>query len=324
LSDRPSSTSAQAGSSMPPEEPPVSLREQLGRTIKAAVGLLTSHVRLAVAETTEIAKRVAALGGIALMFLICAAVLFTVGMPLLLGEALFGSIGWGILIGTELLVAIAAILVLALIELHAANVAAAVGIGLVVAAVVAAVLLSNWTWFTATYVGSPDVTVQLLAAAAAGGVVGAIAAANGGSRGILLGFVALAVVGAALRLLFGVFASTSVMVAVLAGVFVVGVIGALLAPGRNRATMSAGFLAGAVLGIGVGLIAGGRPSRHVVGALAVSTWLLVLPIAAAYFTFRHGVDVDKLKKRYMPTQTIETTKETIEWVRAQMPLGPKS
>jgi len=324
LSERPSSTSAQEGSTTHPEDPPASLREQLRRTFGAAIALLRSHLSLAVAETSEIAKRVAALGGAALVLVISAAVLFTVGMPLLLGEAIFGSIGWGLLLGTELLLAIAALLVLALVELGAAAVGRAVLVSLVVAVVISTILLSNWTWFTKTYVGSPDVTVEFVVAALAGGIVGALAASAGGSRAIVAGIVAFAVVGIVVRALLGTFASTSVLVAVLAGVAVVGVIGALLAPGRNRATMSAGFLAGAVLGLGIGLIAGARPARHVVGALALSTWLLVLPIAAAYYTFRHGVDVEKLKKRYMPTQTIETTKETIEWVRAQMPLGPKS
>jgi hypothetical protein len=324
LSERPSSTSAQGSASAPPEDPPASLREQLGRTIKAALGLVKSHVSLAVVETSEIVKRVAALGGAALILVICAVVLFAVGMPLFLGELIFGSIGWGILIGLELLLAVAAVLVLSLIELGAGAIGRAILISLVVAVVVSAVLLGNWTWFTQTYVGAPDVTLQFLAAALLGGIVGAIAAADGGRRGVVAGFIGLAVAGLVVRALLGTFASTSVMVAVVAGVVVVGAIGALVAPGRNRATMGAGFLAGAILGVGIGLIAGGRPSRHVVGALAVSTWLLVLPIAAAYFTFRHGIDMEKLKKRYMPTQTIETTKETIEWVRAQMPLGPKS
>ena len=33
---------------------------------------------------------------------------------------------------------------------------------------------------------------------------------------------------------------------------------------------------------------------------------------------------DSLKARFTPSQTIETTKETIEWVREQTPLGRKS
>jgi len=49
-------------------------------------------------------------------------------------------------------------------------------------------------------------------------------------------------------------------------------------------------------------------------------WLIV----AVVLVFRHGIDTAKLRKRFVPEQTIETTKETIEWVREQMPLGRKS
>jgi hypothetical protein len=52
--------------------------------------------------------------------------------------------------------------------------------------------------------------------------------------------------------------------------------------------------------------------------------LLFWPIVAAVFVFRHGIDTAKLRNRFVPVQTIETTKETIEWVREQMPLGRKS
>jgi hypothetical protein len=39
---------------------------------------------------------------------------------------------------------------------------------------------------------------------------------------------------------------------------------------------------------------------------------------------RTGVDGEALMKRFTPTETIELTKETIEWVRARTPLAPKS
>ena len=57
---------------------------------------------------------------------------------------------------------------------------------------------------------------------------------------------------------------------------------------------------------------------------AFAALLLFWPIVAAVLVFRHGVDMAKLKDRFVPDQTIATTKETIEWVREQMPLGPKS
>jgi hypothetical protein len=36
---------------------------------------------------------------------------------------------------------------------------------------------------------------------------------------------------------------------------------------------------------------------------------------------RTGVDVEALKARFYPTQTIETSKETLEWLQSRMPRG---
>jgi len=36
---------------------------------------------------------------------------------------------------------------------------------------------------------------------------------------------------------------------------------------------------------------------------------------------RRGVDVEDLKARFYPAQTIETSKETLEWLQTRMPPG---
>ena len=36
---------------------------------------------------------------------------------------------------------------------------------------------------------------------------------------------------------------------------------------------------------------------------------------------RTGIDVEALKQRFTPTQTIETSKETLEWLQTRMPPG---
>ena len=36
---------------------------------------------------------------------------------------------------------------------------------------------------------------------------------------------------------------------------------------------------------------------------------------------RTGIDVEALKIRFTPTQTIETSKETLEWLQKRMPPG---
>ena len=57
--------------------------------------------------------------------------------------------------------------------------------------------------------------------------------------------------------------------------------------------------------------------------MALAVFLILYPALAGFFVIR-STDFGELKKRFMPNQTIETTKETIEWVREQMPLGRKS
>ena len=74
-----------------------------------------------------------------------------------------------------------------------------------------------------------------------------------------------------------------------------------------------------------GLTFGGAgPGLRVAAALGVAALLLFWPAVAAFLVFRNGVDTDKLRARFVPEKTIETTKETIEWVREQMPLKRKS
>ena len=36
---------------------------------------------------------------------------------------------------------------------------------------------------------------------------------------------------------------------------------------------------------------------------------------------RTGIDVEALKDRFTPTQTIKTSKETLEWLQKRMPPG---
>ena len=39
---------------------------------------------------------------------------------------------------------------------------------------------------------------------------------------------------------------------------------------------------------------------------------------------RQGIDADQLKRRFWPQETIDTTKESIEWAKARLPRGPRS
>jgi len=75
----------------------------------------------------------------------------------------------------------------------------------------------------------------------------------------------------------------------------------------------AGVLIGAFLAISFSLRVG--------IALGICTTLIAWPAFAAMAL--RSYDWGVLKARYWPGTTIETTKETIEWVRARTPLGRK-
>jgi hypothetical protein len=282
LADRPSSkrpdsdaepSAGPSGKSKSDEAP--GLGEQFGRTRSALLGLISSHVDLAKAEFSEIAdqvKRAAALGGIALLLLFLSGMLIAVGTLLFIGEAAFGSIGWGVLDGSELLIGTAVLLVFAIIDLSPARAVSAFVVALGVGLVVAGVLAVDWNWVSSHNTGMP----------------------------------------------------AAVVLAVLAGVVAIGLLGAVLGSAFGSAPAVGGLVVGSVFGVLLGLLAAYDPGPRVAAALGVAALLLFWPVVAGVFVFRNGVDTAKLRKRFVPDQTIETTKETIEWVREQMPLGRKS
>jgi len=264
-----------SGAKADPDDRVPGLGEQFGRTKSALFGLIRSHIKLARAEFAEIAgelKRAAALGGIALLLLFMSGMLIVVGSLLFLGEAVFGSIGWGLLDGAELLIGVAALLILAIIDLGWRRGIAALLVALGVALVVAGILAVDWSYVSHHYSGMPAAWVLSVAA----------------------------------------------------GAVLIGALGAVLGSGFGRGPAVAGFVIGAICGALLGLLAAAGPGPRVAAAMGVAALLLFWPIVAAYLVFRHGVDTAKLRARFVPEQTIETTKETIEWVREQMPLGRKS
>ena len=87
---------------------------------------------------------------------------------------------------------------------------------------------------------------------------------------------------------------------------------------------SAAAIGLAILGLLVGAIVAIDFSLAVAIALGLAVALALWPALVGIDTYRRGLDIDGLKKRFYPRLTIETTKETIEWVRKQRPLGPKS
>ena len=256
------------------------LKEQLFATRDAARGLVSAHIDLAKAEigdTLDEVKRIAVLAGIAFAVLLLAGLLLPIGLALFLGETLFGSIGWGVLHGTLLLVDIGLACVL-LVVANARGIGAAFLVAVVVGVIVGVVLgldLTNRGW---TLVGDQ--------------VAGNIAA---GDRPLFVAAGSLAAIGAILG-------------------FIAGIRG-----GLGAAIF--GLIAGAIVGALLGALTAVALGPRVGAAIGVAVALLVWPAAMGLRVARQGVDGEEFMSRFWPETTIETTKETIEWVRRRMPLG---
>jgi hypothetical protein len=89
----------------PPTDEPPGLRSQGRATFDAAKRLIGAHIDLAKAELGEIVdevKRMVALGALAFAAFVLMAMFLSLGLALFLGEWLFGSLGWGVLLGAAL------------------------------------------------------------------------------------------------------------------------------------------------------------------------------------------------------------------------------
>ncbi len=107
---------------------------------------------------------------------------------------------------------------------------------------------------------------------------------------------------------------------------VIGLIGGLV--GALRATDGAGrvgaLLGGVVLGALVGAVTAVNTGPQVGAGIGIAvgylTWIGLMGADIA----RTGVDLDVLKARFLPTHTIETSKETLTWLQSKMPPGTGS
>jgi len=269
-----------------PDRAPDGLREQLSATIAAALRIGRAHIALGRAELGEIAdegKRVGILAGIALGLLFFAGLLLPVGLTLFLGEWLFGSIGWGLLLGLELAIGGAVVLVLAALYVPGQRIATQLLVALIVGIVVAVILALDLPHRAFTSLGTSILPSM-----------------DPGPRPLVVGLAAGLVVGA------------------LVGI-VVGLVRRLGAGGTIGAAIAV-----AILGLIIGAVVAIDFSLAVAVALGLAVALALWPALVGIDTYRRGLDIDGLKQRFYPRLTIETTKETIEWVRKQRPLGPKS
>ncbi len=266
-------------------EPP-GLRTQIGATFAAGKRLLGAHVDLAKTEIGEIVdevKRMVALGAAAIGLLILASLLLFVGGMLFLGEWLFGSIGWGALLGTLLLVDIALVLFLAALDVSGKRIGTSFVIGALVGIGVGVVL-----GFDVLHQGWR----------ALGDAVASNAIADEATR--------------------------TPVVAVLGLALVAGVLGILGGIRSGIKSAIGGFIAAAIVGAIIGWITATPVSAQVGAALGVLVALITWPILAGLDVARAGIDTEALGNKFKPDETINLTKETIEWVRARTPLVPRS
>ena len=273
------------------------LRTRVRAARASAFRLARAHIDLAKAELAEIvarAQRVALLLATALGLVLVGTLVLVVGTILFLGEWLFGSIGWGVVLGAELFLTGALVAVLVAVGSPASGLARRLGpsvvIGLVVAAL-AGLSLPNRLW-------------DALGAAAAPALLPS-------SRPLVVGIA----VGAGLG-------------------FLIGAVGALRGdrdPDEGGAGVGSRLggavgrgLATAVLGALLGALSAFSFSWRVAAALGLATTIGSWAALSALSAYRIGIDPEAFLRRFYPAQTIAATKETIEWVRERTPLGPKS
>ncbi len=263
-------------------EPP-SLREQVGATFGAIKRLVQAHIALARAEAGEIAsevRRMVGLVGAAIGAFVALGLLLAVGMPLFLGEWLFGSIGWGVLLGAVLLADLAVAALLLALDVGGGRVARDFVVAAVIGSALGVVLGFDLTHRAWTSLGESLLPTL-----------------DPATRPLIVAVVSLALVGGLL-----------------------GLVGGLRSGGFSIGAVFAGAAGGAILGV----ITAATIPATVGAALGVLAALLAWPVLSGRGVMQAGIDGDAIKQRFMPDQTIETTKETIEWVRTRTPLVPKS
>jgi hypothetical protein len=266
-------------------------RDQFGATKTAAYRLVAAHMELARAEFADIldqVKRVAGLLGLAIALAIFAAVLLSVGSSLFLGEWLFGSMGWGVLHGVELCFAVALACVLVALDVRPGRLAR----GLLVAAVVGIVVaiaagffVFNRLWEAIGVAVAPNLIPD--------------------TRPLAVG----TAVGAGLGAIVGLLGGTETR-----GRSIGGIIGSAIA------SIIAGAIAGAALGAFSAITFSWQVAVALGVAVLLGTWMALNALAAA----RGGIDMEAWGRKFYPTQSIDSAKETLEWVRERTQRGPKS
>jgi hypothetical protein len=251
-------------------------------TRDAAIGLVQAHVDLAKAELSSIRNEI---GRIAALAAVAIVVVILAGLLAVIGTALFLG-EW--LLGSMGWGVLHGILAFSAIAIAAGLMAAGVSAGRIgrsfIVAVLAAVVIGvalGLGWLNQVY-GAAGEAARLNVEAGVRPLVAGVLL--GALVGVLIGFAA------AVRI-----ASWGVRIGAILGLAILGaLVGAFTA-------ITFGPQVGAAVGIAVGYL----------------TWIAVMGLDVA----RRGINVGDLQERFYPTQTIETGKETLEWLQKRMPPG---
>ncbi|HEX5149076.1 MAG TPA: hypothetical protein VFW02_08345 [Candidatus Limnocylindrales bacterium] len=109
-----------------------------------------------------------------------------------------------------------------------------------------------------------------------------------------------------------------VLVGALIGVLIGFAAATRLESGSSRSAVIVGLAVVGALAGAVSAVTFGPQVGAAVGiAIGYVTWIGLMGADVA----RSGVDVEGLKDRFYPTQTIDTGKETLEWLQKRMPPG---
>ena len=268
----------QAGSAQPR-----GLGEQARQLRAAAERLVRAHIDLARAELSEIAgeiKQIVGLVGLALGLVFFALLLIFVGLPLFLGEFLFGSLGWGVLLGVLFAVAVAATAIAAAVGARSRGIALAIFSGVVVTVAIALALGSDLAFQGAAWLAARASEALRISPPA-------------GWDTIVAGAIAGALIGLVLFFLIGLAQWRSLR----------GALGLRVD----------GFVLGAILGALCG-------AGHYSWPLAVANGLVLGFLVWIVGSVGAATSADTAARfsHLTPTTTIDTARETWEWVRARI------
>jgi len=214
------------------------------------------------------------------VLVIFAVFLLVIGVSLLIGEWLLGSIGWGVVHGVLFFLSIAMAAILAGVGVSGRRIGRSLVVAIVGGVVVGVVL--GLDLLNQAYKAIGDAT-QL--------------AVDPGVRPLVVG--------------------------VLLGGFIGLIVGIIVAV-RMSASGGGRFVAWAgltVLGVALGAFTSITFSPQVGAGIGITVGYLAWMALMALDIQRTGIDIEALKNRFTPVQTIETSKETLEWLQKRMPPG---